>query len=317
MQHKSEPTDVQKDKAALWLAKKAGGSLSPEDEARLEHWLNEAPGNRLAYDQLRVLWAQLEAPATRLAQTRQPLWRRFRIPSLRGGLALAGSALALWAVVWLTAPNIVQDWQADIVAGRDVVTVTALPDGSKVHLSAGSALATDFEAGQRVVTLLRGRAYFDVQNRGNTPFIVHGEKARIKVVGTRFQVGRGDNKTVVSVDEGAVDVTGLATTHTNRLSPGQAITVRDGQPGPVETVDPARSLAWMTGHVNVTDMPIGDLAAAFERHVPGRIVVMEPLASRKISGSFTAHDIPASLNTAAAATGSNVLHTSSWLTILY
>ena len=68
MQDHNGPTEQQKDQAALWHAKRAGGSMSAADEIAFDKWLNSDRGNRLAFDQMRVLWAQVEAPARRASK---------------------------------------------------------------------------------------------------------------------------------------------------------------------------------------------------------------------------------------------------------
>lgn len=317
MQRDIEPTDEQKDKAAFWLAKRAGGSLSEDEKRQLEDWLNAALGNRLAFDQMRILWAQLEAPAKRLAQKSKLPWRRLRSPGWRGSLALLGASCALWAAVWFTSPNILQDWQADIVAGRDIATTATLPDGSTLTLSADTALSTNFEQGRRQVTLLRGQALFDVAHRDTGPFIVNAKEATVRVVGTRFNVDLQPDQTVVSVNRGAVEVTGNADSSPAHLMPGQSVSVRDGHSSAITSANLDRVLSWLNGQISVQNIPVGTLTDQLERYGTGRIVVIGPLASRKISGTFPATDIDRALDTIAAATDSTVLHSTPWLTILF
>ncbi|HAI29525.1 MAG TPA: iron dicitrate transport regulator FecR, partial [Thalassospira sp.] len=57
MQGDVKLTEAQKDEAALWHVKRAGGALTASQEQEFDAWLNADTGNRLAYDQMRVLWA--------------------------------------------------------------------------------------------------------------------------------------------------------------------------------------------------------------------------------------------------------------------
>ncbi|MBU2089891.1 MAG: DUF4880 domain-containing protein, partial [Alphaproteobacteria bacterium] len=169
MRNAPDLTDEQKDAAALWHAKRAGGSLSAREAVAFEAWLNADTGNRLAYDQIRVLWGQLELPARRTASgaaARGLLsrltgnWRRKAVAGLTGAAIAAALVLSV-----IDPSSLVQNWRADIVSGDSRMTQTSLPDGSTVHLGPDTALATDFSGGRRQVTLLQGQAFFEVRHR--------------------------------------------------------------------------------------------------------------------------------------------------------
>ncbi|MBL8270958.1 FecR/PupR family sigma factor regulator, partial [Steroidobacter sp.] len=46
--------------AAVWLAKRDCGEWTPEDEAKLEAWLNESTGNRVAFIRLESAWREAD-----------------------------------------------------------------------------------------------------------------------------------------------------------------------------------------------------------------------------------------------------------------
>lgn len=68
-------------------------------------------------------------------------------------------------------------------------TITTLPDGTSVVLNADSKIIfnNDFSGATREVTL-SGEAYFDVAHNPQKPFIIHTDKADIRVLGTVFNV---------------------------------------------------------------------------------------------------------------------------------
>ncbi|MFT3902413.1 MAG: FecR domain-containing protein [Niabella sp.] len=84
-----------------------------------------------------------------------------------------------------------------------------LPDGSTVVLNADSKISysKDFNETSRNVTLC-GEAYFEVSHNPERPFIVHTQKADIKVLGTAFNVRDypGDTKFETSLIHGKVEV---------------------------------------------------------------------------------------------------------------
>lgn len=84
-----------------------------------------------------------------------------------------------------------------------------LPDGTQVHLNAGSKLTYDKQYGNviREVNLV-GEAYFDVVKNPEKPFVIHTSKIDIKVIGTEFNVKSypGDKTTEASLIRGSIEV---------------------------------------------------------------------------------------------------------------
>ncbi|HEY4366234.1 MAG TPA: FecR domain-containing protein [Steroidobacteraceae bacterium] len=81
-----------------------------------------------------------------------------------------------------------------------------LPDGSRITLDADSALNVELTSRQRSLRLARGEAFFQVSKDPSRPFIVSAGGARVRAVGTEFNVRMGDHRTVVAVVEGIVQV---------------------------------------------------------------------------------------------------------------
>jgi len=85
-----------------------------------------------------------------------------------------------------------------------------LPDGSVVWLNAGSKLEYDKSFGNTIREVkLSGEAYFDVVKNPSKPFIVNTNSAKVKVLGTAFNVRSypDDNKIETSLIRGSVEVT--------------------------------------------------------------------------------------------------------------
>jgi transmembrane sensor len=89
-------------------------------------------------------------------------------------------------------------------------TKIELPDGSSVWLNAGSKLEYDKSFGNdRRDVYLAGEAYFDVVKNPEKPFIVNTGSAKVKVLGTSFNVRcyPDDKKIETSLIHGSVEVT--------------------------------------------------------------------------------------------------------------
>ncbi|WP_445681866.1 FecR family protein [Radicibacter daui] len=319
MQRDLEPTAEQKDEAALWHVRRAGGSLSRAQEEQLGAWLAASNGNRVAFDQMRVLWGQLEEPARRLAGQRPSS----RLRRWLGGfsfrrLGLAGATAAVLAAgLWFADKDLIVNLQADIVAGRQAVTDMRLPDGSLVRLAANSALDTDFADGHRIVSLLRGQAFFEVVHREGDPFYVRSGDTQVRVVGTRFNVEHLDDGTVVTVQQGAVRVSPDAGDEGVLLGPGQQAAVKAHQLSVTGRPDLVGALSWLDGRLSVENDTVASLLARLENYQSGHILAFGDLAGKRISGSFPVDDVDGSLETVAAAVRARVVHLTPWLTVLY
>jgi ferric-dicitrate binding protein FerR (iron transport regulator) len=99
----------------------------------------------------------------------------------------------------------------------------SLPDGSKVYLNRNSSLSYNKSLGRssRNVTL-NGEAFFDITRDPSKPFIIDAGKARIKVLGTSFNVvtNNSGNAVEVFVKTGSVMLSDLSGIHNLVLEPG-------------------------------------------------------------------------------------------------
>jgi transmembrane sensor len=101
--------------------------------------------------------------------------------------------------------------------------LVSLPDGSKIFLNRNSELS--YHAGfgkQKRDVKLRGEAFFNISADASKPFIIDAGKARVKVVGTSFNVitNNGESAVEVFVETGKVLVSDNSGTKTLQLDPG-------------------------------------------------------------------------------------------------
>lgn len=314
-----KPTEQQKDAASIWLAKWAGKSLTDSETDQLEIWLNAEVGNRLAFDQMRALWSDLEFPAQKLE--REPIPRNLThdVMAIHSKKLIMPFAMAVAAclVIAFLNPYVFTNWNADIVSGVEAITVAELPDGSMVHLGAHTALKTDFRAGIRHIELLRGQAFFKVKKNKGQKFVVMTDQSRIEVVGTQFDVNRLSDTTVINVEEGKVLVGRSTGERSVLLVSDQKIIVDNVEAGPVSAANMTNALSWMDGRITVEDMTVSDLAVMIERYTKGRVLILGATGNKRISGTFPLSDIPSVLKTVANAVEAKLVKTSPWLTVIY
>lgn len=104
---------------------------------------------------------------------------------------------------------------------RDVVVT--LRDGSKVWLNRNSKLTCDYYLGKETRNVkLTGEAYFEITPDPQRPFIIDAGKARIRVVGTSFNVitSNSENEVEVFVKTGKVMLSNPGGDRSIMLEPG-------------------------------------------------------------------------------------------------
>lgn len=105
-----------------------------------------------------------------------------------------------------------------------------LPDGSTVKLNSGSTIIypSAFDQESREVEL-RGEGFFEVTKDPNRPFIVIANKARVKVLGTSFNVNTdgSESKVIVGVKTGQVKVSNHQETISRILEPNDMVVYND------------------------------------------------------------------------------------------
>lgn len=222
--------------------------------------------------------------------------RRLRVAAAAAAAVFFAGLVGVW-VAFYSDPT----YATDVGEFRSI----RLADGSNVKLNATSRIQVHFSDGERVVRLLSGQALFQVAHNKSRPFIVICADARVRAVGTEFDVNRSNAKTIVTVLEGRVAV----------LPHVQQLPVLDARlvPPPIEVgageqvaftanVTPhpritnvATATAWTQQQLVFESTPLSDVAVEFNRFNSRRLVIEgDAPAQFHVSGTFPALD-PASL----------------------
>ena len=302
------------DEAAGWLARLNTTKISNTDLDAFWAWRRD-PLNRAAYERME----DFNAAAGRLkddpdlkaavheAMTRRPWWRDILAAlSFPRGALVAGALAAGVAAVLLLAPD--RGGQRHTTEVGEQVTVR-LDDGSKVQLNTNSALRVRFDKSERKLVLERGQAFFDVAHDPTRPFIVDAGEARVRAVGTRFDVRRGDGEVEVTLAQGKVEVTpGQAGARTWTLSQGQHIRIdpKRLEDGPSQA-DLDVATAWTSGRMYFHDAPLAQAVAEVNRYNRKKILLGAGAPrDMKINGAFDAGDTEGFVAAAAEGLGLEV-----------
>jgi len=296
------PEFVQAEAAARWCVMLCEGQMTSAARAEFTHWLTGDPHHRAAFDQAVAAWEEVSAAEA------TPELLTLRIEALeslrRAQKARAGRLLHIHGgrTRWILAASVVIAVFSGIVAWRDLRPqqlstgigerrTVLLADGSLVSLDASSEVLVRYSAALRRLSLVRGRAKFDVAKDQRRPFVVHAANRRIVATGTAFSVEIVQKEVRVVLYEGRVNVVGPASVHIP-LTPGQELIapislaqVR------IEPVDAGRSLGWESGQLEFVDEPLASAVERVNRYARSPVSVGDAAAANvRISGVFTAAD---------------------------
>lgn len=165
-----------------------------------------------------------------------------------------------------------------------------LPDGSRVWLNAESELTYPSEFGQTREIKLSGEAYFEVVKNIHKPFIVKTNLAKIKVLGTSFNVNAyGDSPgEYVSLVEGNVAVSLSDSDTSSLLLPGEQIIVNN-ETGISETMpfDSVEVVGWTQGWLTFKNSGKDEILNKLGRWYGVKIELLnEPSETWNVNGYF-------------------------------
>ena len=188
---------------------------------------------------------------THAVKNRESQW------AIAATLALLLCAAAVLAWLHILAPL----YATDVGEQRSL----ALPDGSTVELNSRTRIRVRFSATERNIDLMEGQALFRVARDLRRPFVVDSDTARVRAVGTEFDVYRKKSGTVVTVLEGRIEVsqadaralTGIP------LSAGEEIMVRAHTELRPTRVNAETATAWTRRQLVFKSAPLSSVIEEF------------------------------------------------------
>ena len=311
--------------AAEWLVRLQDPDLTERELLRWEAWMKRSPRNRQAFGAMEELSRRLDEhrqdlkdiplvsppesitdsnvagtsllrkfankPMMALRRARQGM---IHWPRRTGGAVAAGAIAAIFAATVLllppgilgpTATQPVQSHHTSIAEHRTIL----LADGSTISMGAKSSLTVNFSAERRIVTLEAGEALFEVAVDARRPFIVVAGVGSIRALGTSFNVRRDDDRFVVTVTEGQVEVTrssraqrrdqpGPRSTqhpYVATLGVGEQAVVSMTQMSIHQLSDTAAVTDWRAGHLRFRAEPLKYVIAGVSRYTDTDIILVD------------------------------------------
>ena len=351
------------EEACAWFVTFRTGTVEASARQDFHDWLKRSPEHIRAYLEITSTYADIPPPAN--GRTPPELIARARSSSdiNIASLVADGSAahpprtatnwpILPWAIA-MVALLVVGSVGAWIYSERNTYRTAigeqrslTLSDGSIVELNARSKIRVVYGPAGRDVELLSGQALFRVAKDSARPFIVTTDNARVRAVGTQFDVYRKPIGTTVTVLEGRVSVlpeNGAGNPSTNPktrsahpasrvhprpdttagtaailadnsddvlLSAGEQATVTGTSAERNASPNVTAATAWTRHQLVFDGTPLRDVIEEFSRYSPHRLVIDSPeLADLKISGQYISADPQSLLRFLSLQTGVTITDT--------
>ncbi len=261
----------QLEEAAEWVIRLSQASRTESDVNEWLRWCDARRGNLEAFELLQQDWH--DAAALR-ARVKARVYPRPRI--------VAGAGLAL--VVIVACLSSLWFWSLPKTATYEsggLTRAATLPDGSSVTLSARTVVHVSFARSQRRLTMSNGEAYFKVHHESDRRFVVDAGEIQVTAAGTAFDVRREPDATVVTVEEGVVEIASASVAQDRgpnlwRVGAGYQLgyTPRTGL-ATLVSVDPARALQWRFGELAYVGASLKSVIEDVNRYSDRRIVLAD------------------------------------------
>ena len=237
--------------------------------------------------------------------------------TLRWKKPVAGMA-AVACLLVLLIPRLSLWLSADYLSATGEQQTHVLPDRSKLILAPESALSITFTGEQRIVRLLKGTAYFEVQADAGRPFRVTAGGTHTTVLGTAFAISKSAHGVVVGVAHGHVRIEDhhISPRVAETLVAGEQLSISSERGVNLTRVEPEDVARWRKNELIARNLPVAEVVEVFRHYYNGVILVTEPLASQQVTGLYRLDDPVATLQEMAAAHGATALQISPWLLVL-
>ena len=283
--------------ASQWFAILQSEDVSAKEQQKWRDWLSLDPTHQLAWEQIEAIQAGFNQAANSL--TSHYVLRRATPKSLATkttpifsiAVLLIVSLITLSVFTLYPVTSDKTQYQTAIGETRQVT----LADGTQLWLNTNSQVETLFSDNLRLITLLQGEVFISsgadtaYQHR---PLVVDTEDGRLTALGTRFNVQYDNQKTTLSVFEGAVKTEPRHQT-TSTITPAGKQTLFNQQTILKDTlpVEPIKE-AWNKGILLANDMPLCEFIAEINRYQEPVIICPDELNTFRLMGSYPINNIP-------------------------
>jgi transmembrane sensor len=271
------------------------GDADARERQAIFEWIEADPRHAVAFARMEAAWEagerlrasppSIEVPEAPADLSDTPAVSR-RV--LIGGSIAASIAAVGATAAWRYAGDV--DLHHTRLGERRTIT---LADGSRIHLNTASAVEVALRKHSRRVRLVKGEALFEVAHDPSRPFLVDAGAARLRAVGTAFNVRIRDTVVELTVTEGVVAVAeNMDDVHhpdVSKIAAGGGAVIGSGAMAPT-ALDPTilrQRTAWQDGVIELDGETLAQAVAEFNRYRGSPIIIGDPrLANLRVGGRF-------------------------------
>ena len=292
MNSSSPFSDRQLKQAIEWFVRLQSDQCQPEEHLRFKTWLTKSPKHSAAYSEAERVWATMDTlkaiPVPGLSQARSARSKSPINTRLSSVIVLVLST-AFIAGAWLEYSSETIHYQTRIGERRRI----ELADNSHIDLNTNTQISVKLSLFRRNVELVQGEALFDVVHSHLRPFSVKADDLQIRDIGTRFNIRKLPQGTMISVFEGEIEMNDSHSVFNEHLFAGsQRYYTETKGLGQLEAVDSGKESAWVDGHLIFKQTSLLDVTAELERYHPVQFSFSDTeLEKETLSGTFNADDL--------------------------
>ena len=287
------------------------GELLPESEEAkaVSQWINESPDNIKFAEQVYFVLKGVEQLNTKNSVNAEEMYAKFEkiVRRQRGATSLKKIARnmqrvaavlfipLLLGLAYTLYPSDAKLQFIEVSSKPGMISTVDLPDGTKVHLNAGSTLKypVAFNNDSRTVDL-SGRAYFDVVKDAKRPFVVMArDDYSVEVLGTEFDMSAYIDDSIITTTlvEGSVKVilpNGDNAPFEKVLKPNQKASFDlKTNKMVIAYTNTEHESAWVDGKLIFQNLPIEETLKILSRHYNVDFKIMnERVKESRITGKF-------------------------------
>ncbi|MFW9078621.1 FecR domain-containing protein [Pseudomonas sp. P2757] len=283
------PDETLIDEAAQWMALLQSGDVSVQERAAFDAWRAADPRHQQIIEQMGGGLNLLRQSNLR-GVSRDSLLHSLNAPSSRRRF-ISGSLSVLGIAVLAGLLNRRYGWlpeAGELATGTGERREFALEDGSTLTLNARSRVVPRFDNIERLLELRSGELLVDVAKNLTRPFVVETGHGRMRALGTRFLVQRGEDSTRLVMLHSQVEVV-TASGARQVVEAGESL-VFDGQNILALGRSKGQDSAWVQGRLEVRDRPLSEVIDSLRSYRRGIIHVSPDVAGLRLSGLYPLDD---------------------------
>jgi len=163
-----------------------------------------------------------------------------------------------------------------------------LEDGSALTLNARSRVVPRFNNLERLLDLRSGELLIDVAKNLGRPFVVETEHGRMRALGTKFLVQRGEDSTRLVMLHSQVEVV-TASGARQVVEAGESL-LFNGQEILALEHSKGQESAWVQGRLEVHDRPLSEVIDSLRSYRRGILHLSPEVAGLRLSGLYPLDD---------------------------